>query len=93
MEIFICTQLLFLPKVMWIRNGIYAVLAGELMVGHLAVAWYQVPLAGQRGRRGSKNPGHTVLGAVLPAAVGLAEVGLRGGTGQPLLLTLLMKRG
>lgn len=38
MEIFICTQLLFLPKAMWIRNGIYAALAGELMVGHPAVA-------------------------------------------------------
>lgn len=68
-------------------------LAGKPMLGHLAAVRHQAPPAGQGHRKGSKNPGHTVLGAVLPAAVGLAEVGLRGGTGQPLLLTLLMKRG
>lgn len=38
MEIFICTQLLFLSKALWIRNEIYLApaLAGELMLSHLA---------------------------------------------------------
>lgn len=40
MEIFICTQLLFLSKAPWIRNEIYlaAALTGELVLSHLVVA-------------------------------------------------------
>lgn len=40
MEIFICTQLLFLSKAIWIRNEIYLApaLAGELMLSHLVAA-------------------------------------------------------
>lgn len=40
MEIFICTQLLFLSKAIWIRNEIYlaAAPAGELMLRHLVAA-------------------------------------------------------
>lgn len=40
MEIFICTQLLFLSKAIWIRNEIYLApaLAAELMLSHLVAA-------------------------------------------------------
>lgn len=40
MEIFICTQLLFLIQATWIRNEFYLApaLAGELMLSHLVAA-------------------------------------------------------
>lgn len=96
MEIFICTQLLFLSKAIWIRNEIYLApaLSGELMLSHLDWAGCQAHLspgargtarhsgAAQRERRGWNGREGPGWAAGSPGREGQPLVGLhsRGGS-------------